>query len=80
LVYSIVDGRPTLRTSLGSFPSSEQIVAQLEAQAAAEASTSQATDVSVEDDGEEAVDLGDETEDDEDVCVSLLSRIILTKK
>jgi hypothetical protein len=52
----------------------------LEAQAAAEASTSQATDVSVEDDGEEAVDLGDETEDDEDVCVSLLARIILTRK
>jgi len=39
----------------------------LEAQAAAEeASTSQAIDVSVEDDGEEAVELGSETEDDED--------------
>ncbi|KAF7337574.1 hypothetical protein MSAN_02230700 [Mycena sanguinolenta] len=60
------------RTSLGSFPTSEQIVAQLEAQAAAaEASTSQVTDVSAtveedDDDDEEAVDLGSETEDDED--------------
>ncbi|KAJ7269346.1 hypothetical protein B0H12DRAFT_1095290 [Mycena haematopus] len=59
----------TPSTSLGSFPTSEQIVAQLEAQAAAaEASTSQVPDVSeeVEDDGEEAVELGTETEDDED--------------
>ncbi|KAJ7742193.1 hypothetical protein B0H14DRAFT_471254 [Mycena olivaceomarginata] len=60
----------TPSTSLGNFPSSEQIVAQLEAQAAlAEASTSQATDFPTaqeDDDGEEAVELGTETEDDED--------------
>ncbi|KAJ7897271.1 hypothetical protein B0H14DRAFT_399147 [Mycena olivaceomarginata] len=60
----------TPSTSLGNFPSSEQIVAQLEAQAAlVEASTSQATDFPTaqeDDDGEEAVELGTETEDDED--------------
>ncbi|KAF7347503.1 Fip1-domain-containing protein [Mycena venus] len=65
----------TPSASLGNFPSSEQIVAQLEAQAAAaEASINQAADVvSVGDDNEEAVDLGSETEDDEDVRVFLFS-------
>ncbi|KAJ7665411.1 hypothetical protein DFH06DRAFT_1187280 [Mycena polygramma] len=60
-------------SSLGSFPSSEAIVAQLEAQAA-EASTSQATDVSPEEDdaGEEAVDLGEETEDDDEEDVEII--------
>ncbi|KAJ6601441.1 hypothetical protein DFH09DRAFT_1127852 [Mycena vulgaris] len=64
----------TPSTSLGSFQSSDGFIAQLGAQAQAEAqaaedSTSQATEATdvVEDDGEEAVDLGDDdTEDDED--------------
>lgn len=70
-----------LRTSLGSgssFQSTEGLIAQLEAQAA-EASTSQATDVSVQeelgDDNEDAVDMGDETEDDEEVRGSLFLAI-----
>jgi hypothetical protein len=49
----------------------------LEAQAAlVEASTSQATDFPTaqeDDDGEEAVELGTETEDDEDVRMQFLS-------
>ncbi|KAJ7103162.1 hypothetical protein B0H15DRAFT_196969 [Mycena belliarum] len=59
----------TPSTSLASLQVSEGSVAQLEAQAralVAEASTSQATDVSAEDESEEAVDMGGETEDEED--------------
>ncbi|KAJ7116832.1 hypothetical protein C8R43DRAFT_112628 [Mycena crocata] len=67
----------TPSASLASFPSSEAVVAQLEAQAAAaEASTSQATDVSadvsVQDDGEDAVDISEETEDDDEDDVEII--------
>ncbi|KAJ7750208.1 hypothetical protein B0H16DRAFT_1549850 [Mycena metata] len=65
--------------SLGSFPSSDAIVAQLEAQAEAqlaEASSSQvtepATDVSVREESEEAVDMGEETEEDDEDDVEII--------
>ncbi|KAK7063894.1 hypothetical protein R3P38DRAFT_3382625 [Favolaschia claudopus] len=59
----------TVLTSLDTttFPTSEQIVASLEAQAAAlEASSSQATTIPVQDDLEDGGEPGTETEDDED--------------
>ncbi|KAJ7024377.1 hypothetical protein C8F04DRAFT_1223466 [Mycena alexandri] len=69
----------TPSTSLGSFPSSDAIVAQLEAQAEAqlaEASSSQvtepATDVSVREESEEVVDMGEETEEDDEDDVEII--------
>ncbi|KAJ7150364.1 hypothetical protein C8R46DRAFT_502462 [Mycena filopes] len=66
-------------SSLGSFPSSEAIVAQLEAQAQAQAieatssqATEPATDVSVRAESEEAVDMGEETDEDEEEDVEII--------
>ncbi|KAJ7755015.1 hypothetical protein DFH07DRAFT_903975 [Mycena maculata] len=59
---------PSTSLGSGSFQSTEGIIAQLEAQAA-EASTSQVTDVSTQEtapEDEDAVDMGEETEEEDD--------------